>query len=440
MKKSKRRKTPHRKPKRANRGSKTKHSTALTVSQAPAPIVIAPPAQIVSAVPTVLATAANLEKVRRFVSKCMNVDLQRELAKLAKRDLTDDARAKAEAAIREKFEIDWGTIPGVDKPFLKQPGAEKFCFWLNLRPKYFKVETEIGAGHLEMVCHVIVYAKKTSEEVFEGPACSCTSMESNFRFRWMERDTSKTPAPTQIEADRLKIQGLGRWRKKSIWAHGRYVKDEWVWWDKIENPNVWDERNKVRQMGEKRALVKCVRNMGALSEIFVSDPSEWDIPDEEAGSPEQDRDYTPSGRKIVRDEPKAIDCTYCGKTDAPAGCAEANCPIRKDPNYLKLTPEQKEIVDRQIREHTRKAEGKPAPAAAAQEPAYDRAMTYLWIESDQEAIVDGNDGIKRELQQILAKHTRPPKFQIRVNGDELDALTFELKERKVKFTRVYPKV
>ena len=78
--------------------------------------------------------------------------------------MTIEARTKETIAIREKFEIDWGTIPGVDKPFLKQPGAEKFCFWLNIRPKYFKTEIDLGAGHLEMVCHVIAYSKKLLPE------------------------------------------------------------------------------------------------------------------------------------------------------------------------------------------------------------------------------------------------------------------------------------
>ena len=440
------------KPKKKSRASRVSKrrkkkpatSTALAISQAPAPIVIAGTsnAQIVSAVPSVLQTAANLEKVRRFVSKCMNVDLQRELAKLARRDdLTIEQRTKTEAALREKFEIDWGTIPGVDKPFLKQPGAEKFCFWLNLRPRYFKVETDLGGGHIEMVCHVVVYAKKTGEEVFEGPACSCTTMESNFRFRWMERDLTKRPKPTEAEAEALKIQGMGRYRKKAIWAHGRYVKDEWVWWDKVENPNIYDERNKVRQMGEKRALVKCVRNMGALSEIFVSDPSEWDIPEEELGSPEQDASYTKSGRKIVTEGPKDPDCHYCGKSDAPAGCNEPLCPIRKDPNYLKLTPAQKDVVNKSIIAESRRAEEgrKPTPTSTAATQPVERVMSYLWVDSDQEALIEGPNELKKELQQLFARYIKPPKFEIRVNGDELEALKYELKARGVTFTRRYPK-
>ena len=435
--KRKKRQVPKRRKKSTAlaRRPEPKQETALTVIGPP------PSVQLVSAVPTVLQTAANLEKVRRFVSRCMNVDLQRELRKLKGREnLTIDQRVKEEIAIREKFEIDWGTIPGVDKPFLKQPGAEKFCFWLNIRPKFIKVVTDLGGGHMEIACHVVAYSKRTGEEVFEGPECSCTTMESNYRFRWAERDTTQRPKPTTDQADALKMQGLGRWRKKAIWAHGRFVKDEWVWYDRIENPNIYDERNKVRQIGEKRALVKLVRNMGALSEIFTSDPSEWEIPEEELGTPQQDAEYTKSGRHIVTEQ-KQPDCTFCHKADAPDGCPEPLCPIRNDKNYLKLTPEQKEIVNREISKKARQAESKPAAIAVdTQEVKVERTMTYLWIDSDQEALVEGNPEIKRELQQILAKYVKSPKFEIRVNGDELEALKYELKGRDVKFTRRYPKV
>jgi hypothetical protein len=42
--------------------------------------------------------------------------------------------------------------------------------------------------------------------------------------------------------------------------------------------------------------------MGAISEIFTADPSEWDITEEDTqGSPENDQDFTDGGRLILRD-------------------------------------------------------------------------------------------------------------------------------------------
>lgn len=280
-------------PKRKTKAKKKVTQAIVLANAPPAPIALRGD---VSVIPQIEQTVQNMERVRRFVSKCLNVDLQRELAKLEKKTFAKpEDKQKEEIAIRDRFEIDWGTIPGVDKPFLKQPGAEKFMFWLNLRPKFIARETEMGGGHLEIVAHVVVFSKKTNEEVFEGPDCSCTTMESNYRFRFAE---GLAPA-SDAEKERLKSIGAGKFRKKKIWAHGKFQGEEWVWYERVENPNIHDERNKVRQIGEKRALVKCIRNMGAISEIFTSDPSEWVVEEEGEGSPVDDKDFTPGGRRIL---------------------------------------------------------------------------------------------------------------------------------------------
>ena len=156
--------------KRKLTGSKTtsqQKSDALAVRK---PKVLAAPQSII---PTINETVENLERVRRFITKCLNTDLQRRVA--SGKELSQKER--------DRLEIDWGTIPGVDKPFLKQPGAEKFLFWLNLRPHFRSESFEIAGGHLEMVSSATVYHKKTREIVFEGPQCSCSTMESNYRFR-----------------------------------------------------------------------------------------------------------------------------------------------------------------------------------------------------------------------------------------------------------------
>lgn len=298
----KRHRAKHRRDRSAREKMKAAQPTQAIVLAKAAPAAI----QLQSVIPEITQVIENMERVRRFVSKALNVDLQRELAKLAKKKLKPDEHNKEEVALRDRFEVDWGTIPGVDKPFLKQPGAEKFMFWLNLRPKFFPREIDKPDGHLEIVCKVIVYSKKTKEEVFEGPDCSCTTMESNYRFRWAERAIK----PPQEDADKLKAAGLGKWKKKRVWAHGKPATDEWVWLDRIENPNIHDERNKVRQIGEKRALVKCIRNMGAISEIFTSDPSEWEQEVVEEGSPVDDQDFTPEGRRILTKEGKSPSGRY----------------------------------------------------------------------------------------------------------------------------------
>jgi hypothetical protein len=255
---------------------------------------------------SVAQTVQDLNRVRRFIVQCLNVELTRALAELkADTSLKADARKEAEKALRKRLEIDWGTIPGVEKPFLMQPGAEKVLFWLHLRPEYHTAVSELGNGHMEVVSFVRFYAKRSGTLVFEGPPCSCTTMEDNYRFRYRERLAGKPPQWNSEEDIRLREDGLGKWRFKEEWkkVNGvrRKVGEKWVWMDRIENPNIHNERNKVRQIGEKRSLVKGVRNLGALSEIFVSDPGEWLVSEdgEEFGTPDTAIDYTPSGRAMT---------------------------------------------------------------------------------------------------------------------------------------------
>lgn len=259
----------------------------------PAQLLPAPVAQI-SVIPSIKETIGKLETVRRFISKGLNQGLQRaeKKAKLAGKTLTEFER--------KRLEIDYGTIPGVNKPFLLQPGAEKIAMWLHLRPEYVKVEHTLGesAGHIEVVARCKLMSTATKEELFQGPECSCSTMESNYRFRWVTAEPQPTTAWIFAEGKVAKARGEGKSvkeYKKNEWT-GR-----WLWQDRINNPNIYDERNKVRQMAEKRAIVKAIRNYGALSEIFTEDPTEWAFPDEDGGETPE----TPPTGKVVKSSSSA---------------------------------------------------------------------------------------------------------------------------------------
>ena len=283
----KRKKQKHQKKKQPSKKRKAqKNKTTAIVAVPPTPITVP---QNMSVIPKIKQTIENLERIRRFVSQCLNIDLQRAEAKAraAGKELDED--------IRKSLEIDWGTIPGVDKPFLMQPGAEKMMKWLQLRPKFITRDVEHPGGHLEVISHVVLYSLVTKEEVFEGPDASCTTMETNFRFTWTE-----APDPGVEKKEQLKLINMGRNRQvwKKIKGQNQKV---WVWQVRVENSNIWNERNKVRQMAEKRGLVKCLRQMGAISSIFNADPSEWNVSDESDDELEIEQDYTKEGRRIVVD-------------------------------------------------------------------------------------------------------------------------------------------
>lgn len=192
-----------------------------------------------------------------------------------------------------KEDTDYGRIPGVNRKFLLQPGAEKICVWLGLKPEFDRMERDLGDGHIECVVVARLVQRSTGNVLNEAQA-SCSTMETNFRFRW-----AFTDPPAKQEVERLKAQGAGRWVPARMKA-GKLVPKEkadkakpdgFLWQQRFENPNIYDERNKVRQMAEKRALVKAIRRTGAMSEIFSEDPSEWTFNDDVQTVEEPPRDF-----------------------------------------------------------------------------------------------------------------------------------------------------
>lgn len=247
---------------------------AITKAEAGAlPLVVpAVPLEVVA----IQATIEKLETVKRFIQKNLNAGHRRLLKKIGKRQPTPDERKQ----LRE-LEIDFGTVPGINRNFLKQPGAEKIAQWLHVRPRY---ETEVTsvpdqAGHIEVAgrCKIMAITPTGEFELFSGPLASCSTMESNYRYRWVDMNPQPTYEWSTGEGKSAKALGTHRSFKKD---------DKWVWQQRFENPNIYDERNKVRQIGEKRMLVKAMRNWGALSEVFTEDPSEWVLDDESNVTPE----------------------------------------------------------------------------------------------------------------------------------------------------------
>lgn len=264
------------------------------IEQTMATVEMAVPAPIVrySAV-TIQEAVGRLENVRRFITQALNQGYKRELKKLKGKQPNRDQEKALKA-----LEIDYGSIPGVNKKFLLQPGAEKICLWLRVRPHYETVVTAIPdhPGHVEVESRVKLLAVGTGEEIFSGPLASCTSMEDNFRYRWVKMDSKVTTLEWRNNVG-MPGKKLGAYQCYPVWEQGVKTGD-WEWKERSDNPNIWNERNKVRQMGEKRALVKAVRNFGALSEIFTEDPSEWQLPDESNVAAGEGEEGVTSGRVV----------------------------------------------------------------------------------------------------------------------------------------------
>lgn len=274
-------------------------TAALATVEAAAPA----PVQVYKAV-TIQQAITRLEDVRRFIQKGLNQGYQRQLKKLKGAKPTKEQEKALKA-----LEIDYGTIPGVNKKFLLQPGAEKICLWLHVRPQYETTVIPVTdmPGHIEVDSRVKLFAVGSDEQVFSGPLASCSSMESNFRYRWVKVDAKVCTADWRNQVG-FPGKQLGTHKCYPVYKSGVKTQD-WEWSERHDNPNIWDERNKVRQMAEKRALVKAVRNFGAMSEIFTEDPSEWKLDDESNVPLSEEPEQPVAGRVVRSDEVKEAPVT-----------------------------------------------------------------------------------------------------------------------------------
>lgn len=238
-----------------------------------------------TSLPAVGDAIRRLESIRQFISQSLNPQL-RDAEEQAKK-----AGGQLDARTRSRLEVDYGTIPGQSRPFLKQPGAEKICFWLRVVPDDSDTkETELGDGQLEVVG--VVKLTDGQGRVLGRATASASTRESNYAYRWLA--PPKDEIPPFDEQQRMKIRGEGKVVPRKTGA----TVTEWVFLGRYPNPNIWDERNKVRQIARKRALVKAVRTYAAMSDIFVEDPAEWGYFDEE----EQETRTAPATQTVVSGE------------------------------------------------------------------------------------------------------------------------------------------
>ena len=210
---------------------------------------------------------------------------------------------------------DYGKIPGIDKPTLLKPGAEKLTTFFGLSPEFVLEEsTEDWSGHggtKEPLFYYRYKAKLTrnGHTIGEGVG-SCNSWETKYRYRWVPAsmipdgiDTSKllTRDSTRTELDFAIAKGetSGQYGKPAAyWQEWRDAirqkkavpttrkskagkeMDAWLLPDvayRIPNPDPAEIVNTVQKMAQKRALVAAVLIGVNASEFFTQDVEDMDF-------------------------------------------------------------------------------------------------------------------------------------------------------------------
>jgi len=175
--------------------------------------------------------------------------------------------------------VDYGKVPGSDKPALLKPGAEKMTAFFGFQVHYILadyVEDWMGKEHDGEPFFNYRYKAQLwrgNELIAEGEG-SCNSWEKKYRYRQAERICPKCGKPTIIPS---KEEYGGGWicfaKKGGCGAKFPKIAPEIVGQQlgQVKNPDPADIVNTLQKMAQKRALVAPVLIATNTSDYFTQD-------------------------------------------------------------------------------------------------------------------------------------------------------------------------
>jgi len=204
------------------------------------------------------------------------------------------------AVIREAQEkamvkdVDYGVIPGTDKPTLYKPGSEKLGVLFQLDVQLENEKTWGPGDHLTVMSRATVFHAPTGSRLGYGEGL-CTTRERKYAVRKLER---ACPACGKAAVIKGKAEYGGGWLcwKKRDGCGAKYqdgdpdIEGQEV--GEIENPDLPDLWNTVVKMAEKRARVDAVLAVTGASALFTQDAEDMAPPEPPAPSAE-DQGHAP---------------------------------------------------------------------------------------------------------------------------------------------------
>jgi len=181
--------------------------------------------------------------------------------------------------------VDYGKIPGIDKPTLYKPGAEKITQLFGCLPDMVVThrESDTTTGYLYLEVTVELISLQTGLKVGAGIG-SCSSFESKYRWRtekWYAKD-----APPENQG----------WTYNTKWGK---------WTRRVQNPDLADVWNTVVKMAKKRALVDAALTISGASEKFTQDVEDMADESEQVVQPGQKAATQPQAATTATTEPPA---------------------------------------------------------------------------------------------------------------------------------------
>jgi hypothetical protein len=209
--------------------------------------------------------------------------------------------------------VDFVEVPGVPKPFMAQPGAEKLGRRVRFRCAYDDPEiVPLEGGHREVRIRCRLYSLVTGQPWCEGLAV-CSTMESKYRYRDANRKCPVCGKETIFKSKQERGGGWYCWLKRGG-CGANFNRDDVRITEqqvgRIENPDLADVYHTVEMMAQKRAYVKAIRTATATSDRFSQD--EDLVHSAEQAKPAntyvvEDEDYNPdTDEKATQVQLKAI--------------------------------------------------------------------------------------------------------------------------------------
>lgn len=168
--------------------------------------------------------------------------------------------------------VDYGKIPGTDKPTLLKPGAEKLCDVYGLTPRYTidsYTESDGDPPFYSWIIRCTLYWRRGDLLVAEGLG-EANSWENRYRWRWVPAGEVPGGETTGLRTRKTR-SGATLYR--------------------VPNDDVWSLRNTILKQAKKRALVDAVltatRSSGVLTQDLedLDDATVVDVDGEPAASP-----------------------------------------------------------------------------------------------------------------------------------------------------------
>jgi hypothetical protein len=222
-------------------------------------------------------------------------------------------------------DLDFGEIPGTNKPTLLKPGAEKLCNFFGLEPEFTPIVEDIDWMGIQHGGEVFCYARYRCRLMREGRVVgvgegSCNSWEAKYRYRWVAEEQ----IPAHVDRTRLLKREVHRAlcefdfaieRAETTGTYGKPA-EHWqrfrdairngaaqsvekltrrgksVAWEidvdtalyRIPNPDGADVVNTIQKMAQKRALVAATLIATSASEFFTQDVEDADLGNIDTGS------------------------------------------------------------------------------------------------------------------------------------------------------------